>query len=53
MNFDYCDKECPIGIKASKEFLDKNNSAFDAALDFACFIKKCSETCHFRDKSSD
>ena len=30
---DFCIKECPLGIEKSEEFLDKNNSAFDAAMD--------------------
>jgi hypothetical protein len=42
---DYCYKECPIGKAKSKEFLDANNSAYDAALDMMWFVEKCSETC--------
>ena len=42
---DYCYKECPIGKAKSEEFLDANNSAYDAALDMMWFVEKCSETC--------
>ena len=50
MNTNYCDKICPIGSKKSEEFLDKNNSAFDAAVDFSSFIYKCFETCPYKEK---
>ena len=48
MNITYCDKICPIGSKKSEEFLDKSNSAFDAAINFSSFIHKCFETCPYR-----
>ena len=50
MNRDYCNKECPIGIKASAEFLEKNNSAYDAALDFLWFTETCFEACKYKEK---
>ena len=45
----YCDKKCPIGMKASREFLDNNNSAYDAALDFCFFVEECFKTCPCRE----
>lgn len=48
----YCDKKCPKGMKASKEFLDNNNSAYDAALDFMWFTEECFKTCPYKDNFS-
>ena len=48
MNRTYCDKECPIGKEASRKFLNENNSAYDAALDFISFTEKCFTTCPFK-----
>ena len=47
---DFCIKECPLGIEKSEEFLDKNNSAFDAAMDMHCYVKECIKTCLYKDK---
>lgn len=47
---DFCIKECPLGIEKSEEFLDKNNSAFDAAMDMHCYVKECIKTCPYKDK---
>lgn len=46
-NFDrsYCIDECPIGKAKDKEFLNKNNSAYDAAMDMYWFVKECMKTC--------
>lgn len=49
MNIAYCDKNCPIGKKKSTEFLDKNNSAYDAALDFMWFTEECFKTCPYKE----
>lgn len=43
---DYCIKECEKGKAASKKFLDENNSAFDAVIDFKFWVRKCKETCN-------
>ena len=48
MNKYCCNSECPKGIKISEELLDKNNSPYDAALDFMAFIKECSKTCPYK-----
>jgi hypothetical protein len=47
---DFCIKECPIGKKKSREFLDMDNSAYDAALDMYFFVEKCMNTCPYKDK---
>ena len=49
MNIAYCDKNCPIGKLKSTEFLDKNNSAYDAALDFMWFTEECFKTCPYKE----
>jgi hypothetical protein len=49
---DYCIKECPLGIEKSKEFLEINNSAYDAAMDMHFFVEKCINTCPYKDKFS-
>lgn len=48
MDHTYCDKKCPIGIKASKECLDQSNSAYEAAMDFLSFVDECFKTCPFK-----
>jgi hypothetical protein len=48
VNLRYCNNSCPIGQKESKEILDNNNSAYDAALDFMWFAEKCFETCPYK-----
>ena len=41
----YCSDECPIGKLKKEEFLNNNNSGYNAALDMLCFVEKCAETC--------
>jgi hypothetical protein len=50
---DFCVKECPLGIKKSGEFLDKNKSAFDAAVDMHYYVKECIKTCPYKDKFAE
>ena len=52
MDINYCDTKCPIGKKASKEFLAKNNSAYDAAIDFINFVENCSKTCTNKEQNN-
>lgn len=47
---DYCINECPLGKEKSEEFLDKNESAYDAAMDMRFFVKECLKTCPHKDK---
>ncbi len=47
---DFCIKGCPLGTEKSKEFLDKNNSAYDAAMDMHFFVENCIKTCPHKDK---
>ena len=47
-NLDYCYKCCEKGKKASDEFLDKNNSVYDAASDFWSFTDECFKTCPYK-----
>ena len=53
MNLNYCNYHCPIGIVAREKFLDENNSAYDAAIDFYFFAKDCFKTCKYKDKHVD
>ncbi len=53
MNITYCDKNCLIGKEKSKEFLDSNNSAYDAAMDFMWFVEECFKTCPYKDKHTE
>lgn len=46
----YCYKTCPIGKKASEEFLEKNNSVYDAASDFWAFTDECFKNCPYKDE---
>lgn len=48
MNISYCDKQCPIGIEARNKFLNENNSAYDAAIDFQFFVEECFKTCLYK-----
>ena len=41
----YCVTECELGKRKQKEFLEKNNSAYDAALDMIWFVEDCMRTC--------
>lgn len=50
MNLDYCNENCPIGKKAKDEFLNDNNSVFDAVIDFWYFVDECIKTCPYKDK---
>lgn len=52
MDFTYCYKTCPIGKQASADFLEKNNSACDAAMDFNFFVDECSKTCRYKNESA-
>ena len=47
---DFCIKSCPLGKEKSKEFLNENNSAYDAAIDMRLFVEKCLKTCQYKDK---
>jgi hypothetical protein len=44
----YCFEQCKIGKAASETFLELNNSAFDAVIDFRCFVNSCSKTCPYK-----
>lgn len=44
----YCNHKCDIGIAAREEFLAKNNSVFDAIIDFDYFTAECSKTCTYQ-----
>jgi hypothetical protein len=46
----YCIKECPLGKEKSEEFLNRNNSAYDAAMDMYFFVEECKNTCPYKDK---
>ena len=49
LDITYCSRTCEIGKRASKEFLDQNNSAYEAALDFHIFVEKCFNTCKYKE----
>ena len=53
MNIEYCNNNCTKGIEARNKFLDENNSAYDAAIDFCFFTEKCFETCPYKDKHTE
>jgi hypothetical protein len=44
----YCNNNCPIGKVAREQFLEINNSAYDAALDFRHFTANCFKTCPYK-----
>ena len=48
MFFSYCDNGCEKGKKMLNEYLDKNNSAFDAFVDFQYFVEECSKSCPYK-----
>lgn len=50
MNNEYCYKCCDKGKAASDEFLKRNNSAYDAVIDFWLFTKECFNTCPYKDE---
>jgi hypothetical protein len=50
MDIVFCNEKCPMGIKAKEKFLNENNSAFDAFIDFENFISKCILACEYKDK---
>ena len=39
----YCIDECPIGKPKAEEYLQKNNSGIDAAIDMQFFVNRCIE----------
>lgn len=45
MDITYCHNECSIGKAASDKFLESNNSAYDAAIDFWHFTDNCFKNC--------
>jgi hypothetical protein len=49
LNIRYCDKCCQKGIEARRKFLDENNSAYDAAMDFMWFTEECFKTCPYKE----
>jgi hypothetical protein len=49
---DFCIKECAFGKAKSNEFLDRNDSAYDAAMDMCFFVDECMKTCPHKDKFS-
>lgn len=53
MNLEYCNYHCPKGIEAREKFLNENNSAYDAVIDFWAFADKCFETCPYKDKHTE
>ena len=48
MDITYCYEQCTIGKTASDDFLRKQSSVFDAAIDFQCFTEKCFKTCPYK-----
>ena len=50
MDLNFCSIECEKGRKAVSKFLLKNNSAYDAFIDFKYFIEECIKTCPYREK---
>lgn len=53
MNIKYCNKECEKGKNKSKQLLDDNNSAYDAAISFCFFVEKCFDTCPHKEYHKD
>lgn len=47
---DFCIKGCTLGKEKSREFLEQNNSVYDAAMDMHFFVKECLKTCPHKDK---
>lgn len=45
---DFCIKGCTIGLAKCEEFLNKNNSAYDAAMDMYFFVDECIKTCPYK-----
>lgn len=50
IDLEYCYKNCVRGKSASEEFLEKNNSVYDAVSDFWAFVDECFKTCPYKDK---
>lgn len=48
MDITFCYEHCGIGKAASDNFLNLNNSAFDAAFDFQGFVENCFKTCPYK-----
>lgn len=53
MDYEYCHKKCRLGREKSDELLNKNNSVYDAAMDFLRFADTCFKTCPFADKHAN
>ena len=49
MDITYCYEQCKIGKAASETFLDMNNSAVDAVIDFQIFTENCFARCPYAD----
>lgn len=49
IELEYCYNHCSKGKKISEEFLEKNNSVYDAASDFWAFTEECFKTCPYKD----
>ena len=50
MNVNYCYNNCAKGISMRKDLLDKNDSVYEAIMDFQSFANTCFETCPCKDK---
>ena len=48
MDITYCNDQCPVGKRAQARFIEENNSAFDAAIDFRFFIEDCFKSCPYK-----
>jgi hypothetical protein len=49
LDITYCLEKCLTGNAASKNFLNSQNSIFDAVVDFQLFTTKCFETCPYKE----
>lgn len=47
MRFNYCETTCERGKRVLGEYLAKNNSAYDAFIDFRCFVEGCLKSCPY------
>ena len=50
MDITYCNNECAIGKATRENFLEINNSALDAVIDFWAFTENCFKNCPYKDK---
>lgn len=48
MDITYCNDICSKGKAARDKFLNDNNSAFDAAIDFWHFTDECFKSCPYK-----